>query len=107
MIGGAVVVALLFGVVNTMTIAARERVRTMGILKALGFSDAVADAALPPGGAAARGARRAGSASCSPGACRGTFQQVFAQFVPQYFVGDRDDGARAGSSAWASRCSPG
>ena len=41
MIGGAVVVALLFGVVNTMTLAARERVRSMGILKALGFADAV------------------------------------------------------------------
>jgi putative ABC transport system permease protein len=37
MIGGAVLVALLFGVVNTMTLAARERVRTTGILRALGF----------------------------------------------------------------------
>jgi putative ABC transport system permease protein len=37
LIGAAVLVAILFGVVNTMTIAARERMRVMGILKALGF----------------------------------------------------------------------
>lgn len=36
-IGGAVLVALFFGVVNTMTMAARERTRSMGILGALGF----------------------------------------------------------------------
>jgi len=41
MIGAAVLVAILFGIVNTMTIAARERLREMGILKALGFSDRV------------------------------------------------------------------
>ncbi|MDA1194143.1 MAG: FtsX-like permease family protein [Planctomycetota bacterium] len=41
MIGAAVLVAILFGVVNTMTIAARERLRSMGILKAMGFSDRV------------------------------------------------------------------
>ncbi len=37
-IGAAVLVALFFGVVNTMTLAARERTRTMGILSAIGFS---------------------------------------------------------------------
>ena len=37
MIVGAVLVAILFGVVNTMTLAARDRTRTVGILKALGF----------------------------------------------------------------------
>jgi putative ABC transport system permease protein len=37
MIGAAVLVAILFGIVNSMTIAARERLRAMGILKALGF----------------------------------------------------------------------
>lgn len=41
MIVGAVLVAILFGVVNTMTIAARERTRTVGILKSLGFPDVV------------------------------------------------------------------
>jgi putative ABC transport system permease protein len=41
MIGGAVLVALLFGVVNTMTLAARERTRTTGILKSLGFPNRV------------------------------------------------------------------
>lgn len=41
MIGAAVLVAILFGVVNTMTIAGRERLRSMGILKSVGFSDRV------------------------------------------------------------------
>ncbi len=41
LIVGAVLFAILFGVVNTMTIAARERTRTVGILKSLGFPDAV------------------------------------------------------------------
>ena len=36
-IGGAVLIALLFGIVNTMTMAARERTRTVGILSSLGF----------------------------------------------------------------------
>ena len=38
-IGGAVMFAILFSVLNTMGIAARERARDVGILKALGFSD--------------------------------------------------------------------
>jgi putative ABC transport system permease protein len=41
MIGTAVLVALLFGVVNTMTLAARERTKTTGILKSLGFPNRV------------------------------------------------------------------
>jgi putative ABC transport system permease protein len=41
MIGAAVLVAILFGIVNTMTIAARERFRATGILKSLGFRNAV------------------------------------------------------------------
>jgi putative ABC transport system permease protein len=40
-IGGAVLIAIFFGIVNTMTIAARERYRTTGILKSLGFSDRI------------------------------------------------------------------
>ncbi|MHC5011281.1 MAG: ABC transporter permease [Planctomycetota bacterium] len=38
---GAILVAILFGVVNTMTLAARERTRSVGILKAVGFPDGV------------------------------------------------------------------
>jgi putative ABC transport system permease protein len=41
MIVGAILVAILFGVINTMTLAARERVRSVGILKSLGFPDGV------------------------------------------------------------------
>lgn len=37
-IGAAVLVALFFGVINTMTMAGRERTRTFGILGALGFA---------------------------------------------------------------------
>ena len=38
-IGGAVVFAVFFSVVNSMLIAGRQRIRETGILKALGFSD--------------------------------------------------------------------
>ena len=38
MIGGAVLFAIFFAVLNTMMMAARERVRDVGILKALGFT---------------------------------------------------------------------
>lgn len=41
MIGAAVLVAVLFGVVNTMTLAARERVRSTGIMQSLGFPAAI------------------------------------------------------------------
>jgi putative ABC transport system permease protein len=86
MIGGAVVVALLFGVVNTMTLAARERVRTMGVLKALGFPDRVPlrlyllESLLIVGLGGALGIGLAWG-------FQGHFQKVFAQFVPQYHIG--------------------
>ena len=41
-IGGGVLFAILFAVLNTMLMAARERTHDLGILKALGFSDGVA-----------------------------------------------------------------
>lgn len=39
MIGSAVLFAIFFAVLNTMMMAARERVRHVGIMKALGFAD--------------------------------------------------------------------
>lgn len=38
-IGGAVVFAVFFSVVNTMVMSARQRTRDVGVMKALGFSD--------------------------------------------------------------------
>ena len=86
MIGGAVVVALLFGVVNTMTLAARERVRSMGILKALGFADAVPVRLYLLESLLLVGLGGGGGIALAWG-LQGSFQQVFAQFVPQYAVG--------------------
>ncbi|MFK7742397.1 MAG: ABC transporter permease, partial [Planctomycetota bacterium] len=39
LIGGAVVFAIFFAVLNTMILAGRERTRDVGVLKALGFTD--------------------------------------------------------------------
>lgn len=40
MVGGAIVVAVFFAVINAMLLAGRQRIGETGILKALGFSDA-------------------------------------------------------------------
>jgi|JRYL01.1.fsa_nt_gb putative ABC transport system permease protein len=42
MVGSAVLFAIFFAVLNTMIMAGRERTRDLGVLKALGFRDAVA-----------------------------------------------------------------
>lgn len=39
MVGGAVLFAIFFAVLNTMIMAGRERTRDLGVLKALGFTD--------------------------------------------------------------------
>ena len=46
LIGGAVVFAIFFAVLNTMLLAGRERTRDLGVLKALGFTDRTAGALL-------------------------------------------------------------
>lgn len=45
-IGGGVLFAILFAVLNTMLLAARERTHDLGVMKALGFTDGVAFALL-------------------------------------------------------------
>ena len=45
-IGGAVLFAIFFAVLNTMLMAGRERMRDVGIMKALGFTDGVVFATL-------------------------------------------------------------
>ena len=42
MIGGAVLFAIFFAVLNTMLLAGRERTRDLGVMKALGFKNGVA-----------------------------------------------------------------
>lgn len=42
MVGGAVLFAIFFAVLNTMIMAGRERTRDVGVLKALGFTDGTA-----------------------------------------------------------------
>lgn len=46
MVGGAVLFAIFFAVLNTMIMAGRERTRDLGILKALGFTDRVSGSLL-------------------------------------------------------------
>ncbi|MBL8729829.1 MAG: ABC transporter permease [Planctomycetes bacterium] len=46
MVGGAVLFAIFFAVLNTMIMAGRERTRDLGVLKALGFTNGVSAALL-------------------------------------------------------------
>lgn len=85
LIGGAVLVALVFGVINTMTLAARERTRTMGILKALGFPDRV-PARLYVGESLMLVALGSGLGLALAWVTQEPFRLAFGTFIPQYFV---------------------
>ena len=84
-IGGGVLFAILFAVLNTMLMAARERTHDLGILKALGFGDAVAASLL----------MLESLALCAAGgvlgvvgmfALRGPLAEMLSMFVPAFHI---------------------
>lgn len=86
-IGGAVLFAIFFSVLNTAGMAGRERSRDAGILKALGFPDRLAGGMLLLESMAVVGVGGVVGATLAWAAAP-EFRQVFAQFLPNYFVAD-------------------
>jgi putative ABC transport system permease protein len=86
-IGGAVFLAMLFSVVNAASLAARERAREVGVLKALGFRDGTAarlvlwESVLVVGAGGLVGIAVARATAES-------WKVVFAGALPNYFVTD-------------------
>lgn len=87
-IGGGVLFAILFAVLNTMLLAARERTHDLGVMKALGFSDAVAfwlllgESLLVCGIGGALGVLLAW-------ASQGAVGSVLKQLIPTYEIGQQ------------------
>jgi putative ABC transport system permease protein len=84
-IGGAVVFAIFFSVLNTTQMAARERSRDVGILKALGFPDALAgrllllESMFVVGSGGLLGVLLGGLSE-------GMFRGLFGLLIPNYYV---------------------
>lgn len=85
-IGGAVLFAIFFSVMNTAGMAGRERSRDAGILKALGFKDRLAGGMLLLESMAVVGVGGVTGAVLAWAAAP-SFRDQFAQFLPNYFVG--------------------
>jgi putative ABC transport system permease protein len=84
-IGGAVVFAIFFSVLNTAQMAARERARDVGVLKALGFRDATAGRLLLVEGMLVVGL--GGLLGVALGWLSGpAFRGMFAFLLPNYHV---------------------
>jgi putative ABC transport system permease protein len=87
-IGGAVIFAIFFSVLNTSQMAARERSRDVGILKALGFRDAYTGRLLLLESVLMVGA--GGIVGTFFGlATQPVFRRLFGTMVPNYFVAPR------------------
>jgi putative ABC transport system permease protein len=84
-IGGAVLFAILFSVVNTMMITSRERTKELGVLQALGFRRAVGARLLLFESMLLCGI--GGLAGLALGAStEGTFREMFGTQIPGYTV---------------------
>jgi len=83
LIGGAVLFAIFFAVLNTMLLAGRERTRDLGVMKALGFSNGVA-AGLLIGEALLLCATGAGLAIAIALSTEETIAAVTATFIPGF-----------------------
>lgn len=85
MIGGAIVVAVFFAVVNAMLLAGRQRVGETGVLKALGFSDAAIGRAML-GEAAILTLLGAGLGALLTKGTEAGLRAGFGTFLPNYHV---------------------
>ena len=83
LIGGAVLFAIFFAVLNTMLLTGRERTRDLGVMKALGFSNGVA-AGLLIGEALLLCATGAGLAIAIALSTEETIAAVTATFIPGF-----------------------
>ena len=84
-VGGAVLFAIFFSVLNTTSMAARERSRDVGILKALGFADSLAARLLLAESMLVVGAGGLLGIALSFAAER-PFRGTFGIIIPNYFV---------------------
>jgi putative ABC transport system permease protein len=92
MIGGAVLFAIFFAVLNTMMMAARERVRSIGIMKALGFQNGPIVATLVIEGVLVCGIGGAAAVACVFSMQESIARQLLAMRVPGFAV--------SGDTAW-------